>query len=61
MSDQNLEEPSYDQADCEELVEICQELFSFADRMSRAPYHIVQPILGITKRHLSLINKYKLL
>jgi len=45
----------------EEFKELTKALLCFADLASRAPHHIVQPGLGIIKKHVHLIKKYNLL
>lgn len=47
--------------DIEELKTLCKELLDGADKCGEKPYYIVQPFLGIVKRHMNLIRKYNLM
>jgi hypothetical protein len=43
-----------------ELETLCRELLDAADKCSGPPYYIVQPFLGIVKRHAGVIKKLNL-
>lgn len=46
--------------DFERLKSLCKELLEGADKCSKDPHFIVQPFMGIVKRHSRLINRHKL-
>lgn len=48
-------------SDVESLKALCRELLDGADRCSQKPHYIVQPFLGIVKRHAGTIEKHNLL
>lgn len=48
-------------SDIVELKSLAKELLAAGDRCSQAPYYIVQPFLGIVKKHSAIIGKFDLL
>lgn len=48
-------------AEIEALKNLCKELLDGADKCSQEPHYIVQPFLGIVKRHAATITKYDLI
>jgi hypothetical protein len=47
--------------DIKKLVKVAKELFKFTDLMSRKPFFVVQPTMGIVKKNMDIIKKYDLL
>ena len=48
-------------AEIEALKELCKDLLNGADKCGQEPHYIVQPFLGIVKRHAATINKHDLI
>ena len=45
----------------EALKKLCRELLAGADKCGQEPHYIVQPFLGIVKRHAAIIKKHRLM
>lgn len=47
--------------DVETLKQLCIDLLSAADKCAHEPYYIVQPFIGIVKKHATIINRLQLI